>query len=112
MREHNQRRTTRAAPCVPAEEEWRSLPASHRWPEPDPLLPRLLYFDAHQEKIMRDSSQPIRGYASESWVEARTSESYESDTEWHWALVTVTHLPAPAEGDEAAAELNFGDGPS
>ena len=61
---------------------------------------------------MRDRTQAVGGYASESSIEARTSESEESDTEWQLAHVTVTHLAPAAEADEDAADFNFGDGPS
>ena len=75
------------------------------------VFPRLFYFDAQHEQTMRDRTQTLGGYASESSVEARTSESEESDTEWQSAHPTVTSLAPAAEADEDAADFNFGDAP-
>ena len=63
------------------------------------IFPRLFYFDAQHEQTMRDRTQALGGYASESSVEARTSESEESDTECQSARVTVIHLAPAAEAD-------------
>ena len=75
------------------------------------IFPRLFYFDAHHEQTMRDRTKTLGGYASESSVEARTSESEESDTEWQSAHVTVPHLAPAAEVDEDAADFKLGDAP-
>ena len=76
------------------------------------IFPRLFYFDAQHEQTMRDRTQAVGGYASESSVEARTSESEEADTEWQSAHGTLTRLAPAAEADEDAADFNFGDAPS
>ena len=60
---------------------------------------------------MRDRTQALCGLASEASVEARTSESEETDTEWQLADVTVSHLARAVEADEDAAYFNFGDAP-
>ena len=76
------------------------------------IFPRLFYFAAHQEQTMSDPTQTLGGFASESSVEACTSECEESDKEWQSAPVTVTKLAPAAEADEDATVFNFGAGPS
>ena len=49
------------------------------------IFPPLFYFDVHHEQPMRDGSQTRGGFASESAVEAPTTECEESDTEWQSA---------------------------
>ena len=61
---------------------------------------------------MSQLTQTLGGLPSESSVEAPTTESEESDTEWQSAHVTVTHLAPDAEADEDAADFNLGDAPS
>ena len=76
------------------------------------IFPRLFYFDEHHENTMRYRKQTLGGYPSESSVEARTSESEESETECQSAHPTLTRLAPAAEADEDAADFNFGDAPS
>ena len=74
--------------------------ASLNW---KPIFHRLFYFVPNHEQTLRDRTQALGGYASESSVDVRTSVSEESDTEWQSARGTVSRLAPAAEADEDAA---------